>query len=321
LRDKINASGAGITASVLTDATGARLVLRSSATGESNGFRIGVTDTDGNNSDGLGLSALAFDPSAGILTMAQALAASNASATLNGLSITSTSNTLSNVLDGITLTLNKVTTAPVQVSATQDDASIRKAMDAFVTAYTDLNKLLADQTKYDAGSKTAGGLQGDSAAIGIRSQMRAMIGTSSGASTMFSRLGDVGFDVKLDGSIALNDGKVKNALANLAETKKLFANNDLVTPANNGIAVQMRALTDRLIGIDGTVSTRSDGLRKRIDLNQDRQDALTDRIAQVEARLRAQYTALDKQMGALTGLQSYVTQQINAFNSSNNNKN
>ncbi len=91
---------------------------------------------------------------------------------------------------------------------------------------------------------------------------------------MFSRLGDIGFDVKLDGSITLNDGKVKNALANLTEIKKLFANSDLLVPGNNGIAVQMRALTDRLIGIDGTVSTRSEGLRKRIDLNQDRQEAL-----------------------------------------------
>ena len=52
----------------VTDASGARLVLRSAATGEANGFRIGVTDTDGNNIDGVGLSALAFDPSAGILT-------------------------------------------------------------------------------------------------------------------------------------------------------------------------------------------------------------------------------------------------------------
>ena len=104
LRDKINASNSGVVASVLTDASGARLVLRSAATGEANGFRVGVTDNDGNNFDGLGLSALAFDPSAGILTMAQALAAANASASLNGLPIASESNTLSNVLDGMTLT-------------------------------------------------------------------------------------------------------------------------------------------------------------------------------------------------------------------------
>ena len=121
LRDKINASNSGVVASVLTDASGARLVLRSTATGETNGFRVGVTDNDGNNVDGIGLSALAFDPSAGILTMAQALAAANASASLNGLPISSESNTLSNVLDGITLTLGKVTTAPVQVEAKRDN--------------------------------------------------------------------------------------------------------------------------------------------------------------------------------------------------------
>jgi pyruvate dehydrogenase E1 component len=85
-----------------------------------NGFRIGVNDSDGNNSDGLGLSALAFDPSAGILTMAQALAAANASASLNGLPIASAGNTLSEVLDGITMTLGKVTDAPVQVQAKPD---------------------------------------------------------------------------------------------------------------------------------------------------------------------------------------------------------
>lgn len=316
LRDKINASNAGVTASVLTDATGARLVLRSSSTGAANGFRVGVTDSDGGNADGLGLSALAFDPSASILTMAQALAASNASASLNNLPIGSDSNTLSNVLDGITLTLGKVTTAPVQVTASQDDTAIRKALDTFVTAYNDLNKLLADQTKYDAASKTAGGLQGDSAAISIRSQMRATVGATSGASSMFTRLSDIGFDVKTDGSIALNDTKVANALANLSETKKLFANVDLATPGNNGIGVQMRTLADRLIGADGTISTRTDGLRKRIDLNQDRQDALSDRIAMTEQRLRAQYTALDKQMGQLSGLQGYVTQQIAVFNKS-----
>ena len=249
--------------------------------------------------------------------MAQAQAAGNAAATLNNLAITSESNTLSNVLDGMTLTLNKVTTAPVQVTAAQDNTSMRKALDTFVSAYNDLNKLLAEQTKYDAATKAAGGLQGDSAAVGIRAQTRALIGTSSTASTLFTRLSQIGFDLKLDGSLTLNDTKVNNALANVAETKKLFANSDLLVPGNNGIATQMRALADRLIGADGTVSTRSEGLRKRIDLNQDRQDLLTDRIAQVEKRLRAQYTALDRTMGQLTGLSSYVTQQFSTNNRNN----
>jgi len=318
LRDKINASNSGVVASVLTDASGARLVLRSAATGEANGFRIGVSDNDGNNFDGVGLSALAFDPSAGILTMAQALAAANASASLNGLPISADSNTLTNVLDGMTLTLSKVTTAPVQVEAKSDTASIRKALDSFVSAYNDLNKLVAEQTKYDAASKTAGVLQGDSAAVSIRSQMRSLLGSSSAASAMFTRLSEVGFDVQTDGSIKLDETKLSNGLANLGEMSKLFSNSDLLTPANNGIATQLRAMADRVLGIEGSINTRTDGLRKRIDLNQDRQALLEDRIAMMEKRLRAQYTALDKQMASLNSLSNYVTQQLSAMSNSNN---
>ena len=317
LRDKINASGSGVTASVLTDASGARLVLRSSSTGEANGFRVTVNDVDGNHSDGLGLSALAFDPSASILTMAQALAAANAAATLNGLAINSTSNTLTNVVDGLTLSLNKVTTAPVQLTAVQDNAGIRKAVDNFVTAYNDLNKLLADQTKYDPGNTKHNNLQGDNAAISLRAQLRNMLGLSSGASSAFTRLADVGLDVQTDGSIKLGEAKLGNGLANIAEMKKLFSNADLVTPANNGIALQLRVMADQVLSSDGTIKTRSQGLQKRIELNKDRQDKLSDRIADVEKRLRARYTALDHQMAQLTGLSSYVSQQVNSWNRNN----
>ena len=318
LRDKINASNSGVVASVLTDANGARLVLRSAATGEMNGFRIGVTDTDGNNSDGLGLSALAFDPSAGILTMAQALAAANAAATLNGLSIASDSNTLSNVLDGMTLSFGKLTSGPVQVEAKTDTEAIRKALDTFVSAYNDLNTLLKEQTKYDADTKAAGSLQGDSVAVSLRAQMRSLIGGSSTASTMFGRLADVGFDVQTDGSIKLDETKLANGMANLGEMKKLFATSDLVDDANDGIAVRLREMADRVLSIDGSLSARSEGLRKRLELNQDRQDQLEDRISAVEKRLRAQYTALDRQMASLNSLSDYVTQQLQSLNNSNN---
>ena len=316
LRDKINASGAGVIASVLTDASGARLVLRSSSPGASNAFRVTVNDGDGNNGDGLGLSALAFDPSAGMLTMAQALAAANASATLNNLPIDSQGNTLVDVLDGMTITLNRVTSAPVLLSAAQDTPALRKSVDAFVTAYNDLNKLLADQTKLASAAQNATSLHGDSAAVAIRSQMRQLLGSTSAASSTFTRLSEAGFDVQRDGSITVNETKLASALANPTEARKLFGNVDTLVSANNGVATQIRTMADRLLGTDGTIVTRSEGLRKRIDLNQDRQDHLTDRIAQVEKRLRAQYTALDRQMAQLNSLSGYITQQLTVFNNS-----
>lgn len=314
VRDMVNAANAGITATVLTDASGARLVFSSSSTGAANGFRISVTDADGGNVDTSGLSALAYDPSVGVVTMAQALAAANAAAMINGTAVSSSSNTLTNIVDGMTLTLGRVTGAPVQITTAEDKESIRKKIEAFVAAYNDLNKELAEQTKYDPNSKTAGSLQGDSAAIGLRAALRNTLGATSPASAVFTRLADVGFDLQRDGSIKLDTNKLDNGLANLAELKKLFANADIAMPANNGIATILRSQADQALGVDGSLSTRSEGLRTRISTNEKRQAELSDRVAQVEARLRAQYTALDRKMAELQSLSGYVAQQVTQWN-------
>ncbi|HEX6720796.1 MAG TPA: flagellar filament capping protein FliD [Burkholderiaceae bacterium] len=316
VRDMVNAANAGITATVLTDASGARLVFRSTATGAANGFKLTVTDTDGNNVDTSGLSALAYDPSVGVVTMAQALAAANASALFNSVPISSASNTLSNVVDGMTLTLKKETSAAVEVTTAPDKDAIKKKIEAFVTAYNDLNKELAAQTKYDAASKTAGTLQGDSAAVGLRAALRATLRGNSSASTMFTRLADIGFDVKQDGSITLDAAKLDNGLANLGELKKLFSASDTLVPANSGFATLFRQQADQAIGIEGSIASRSEGLRERINRNEKRQAELEVRVAMTEARLRRQYTALDAQMGQLQSISSYVTQQMSILNNS-----
>lgn len=319
VRDMINAAQAGITATVLTDASGARLVFRSSATGAANGFKLTVTDGDGNSVDTSGLSALAYDPSVGVVTMAQALAAANASALINGAPVSSASNTMSNVVDGMTLTFQRVTSAAVQITTAPDKDAIRKKVEAFVSAYNDLNKELAAQTKYDSGSKNAGALQGDSAAVGLRAALRATLRGNSAASTVFTRLADIGCDTQQDGSIKLDPSKLDNALANLGEMKKLFAASDTLVAANNGFATMFRTQADQALGVDGSIAGRSEGLRERITRNEKRQAELEVRVSQVEARLRRQYTALDAQMGQLQSLSNYVSQQVALLN--NNSKN
>jgi len=318
VRDMVNAANAGITATVLSDASGARLVFTSSTTGAPNGFKVTVADADGGNVDTSGLSALAFDPSVGVVTMSRALAAANASALINGAPVTAATNTLTNVIDGMTLQLQRVTTSPVQVSTASDKGAIRTKIEAFVKAYNDLNNEIVAQTKYDADTKTAGTLQGDSAAVSLRSTLRNMLGGSSGASTVFTRLADIGFNVQRDGTISLDSAKVDNALSNLAELKKLFSNTDTVTPANNGFATLFRQYADQALGVDGTIATRTDGIRESISRNEDRQAELEVRVSQTEDRLRKQYTALDAQMGQLQSLSTYVTQQMSIL--SNNSK-
>ena len=318
IRDKINAAGAGVTALIMTDANGSRLLIRSNSTGAASGFRTSVTDADGNNTDASGLSSLAYDPSAGIGNMTRTQTAANAVATLNGLAVSSATNTLSNIVDGLTLTLTAPTTTPVTVNVVTDTDTLKKTITDFAAAYSAVYKLIADDTKYDPSSKTGGVLQGDSAASGMQKQLRTMAGGSSSASAMFAHLSDAGLQIQVDGSMTVNDTKLSSALANLGELKKLFANSDLSDPTLDGFAKRFRGVTDTLLGVEGSLSTRTTGLGLALQRNQKDQDSLNLRLAGTEKRLRAQYTALDATMATLTTQSSYITQQIAAWNSNKN---
>ena len=318
IRDRINASGAGVTALIMTDANGSRLLIRSNSTGAASGFRTSVIDADNNNTDGQGLSSLAYDPSSGVANMTRTQTAANAVATVNGLAVSSATNTLPNIVDGLTLTLTAPTTAPVTVNVVADTDSLKKTITDFAAAYSAVYKLIADDTKYNPTSKTGGVLQGDSAATGMQRQLRTLAGGTSSASAMFAHLSDAGLQIQVDGSMTVNDTKLSSALANLGELKKLFANSDTVDPTLDGFAKRFRGVTDALLGVEGSLSTRTTGLSLALQRNQSDQDNLNLRLAGTEKRLRAQYTALDATMATLTTQSSYITQQIAAWNSNKN---
>ena len=293
LRDKINALGAGVNASIVTDSNGARLSLRSSSSGADNGFRLSVADGDGNNSDASGLSRFAFNPGGGSTQMEQKQAASNAEATVNGITVVSASNELSGVVDGMTLRLRKENFGSADVAVTSDRDAVKTAIQGFADAYNTLAKAIAEQTKYDPGTKVGGPLQGDSAATGLQRQLRTLLNVASGASTTFSRLSDVGL-------------------------KKAFSNTDATNSANNGFARRYALLATQVLGSDGSLTTRTEGLRDRITKNGEDQATLSERVERFRARLVAQYTVLDGNLSKLNALSSYVTQQMNMLNKASN---
>lgn len=316
VRDRINAANAGVTASIVNDVTGSRLVIRSLDTGAENGFRIQVTgDGDGNDSDAAGLSALSFDASGGTSQLTRTKTAVDALAQIDGLSVQSKSNTLSNVVGGLSLKLAQAGATPVEVTVAQDDESLRDTVGAFVSAYNDAIKLLREQTKYDAGSKTAGALQGDRIGVMLASKLREMIGATTTASTAFARLADIGLDVQTDGTMQIVTGKLDNAIANGGELRKLFAA-DATDVGAQGLGRRLADWLGQVLGSEGTLSSRTEGLQERLKANQTQQDRLEQRIALTEQRLLRQYTALDTRLGQLNGLSSYMTQQIAQFNKS-----
>ncbi len=313
VRDKINGADGGVSATIITDASGARLSIRSKTTGEENAFRISASETADDGVASTGLSALAYDPSAGVSNMTRNEVATNALATINGISITSASNTLNEVVDGLTLTLSSVTTTPVQVNVTPDTAAVKTAINDFVTAFNALASFIQTQTKYDETTKVGGPLQGDSAVLGFQTQLRGVLNEASSASSMWSTLSDIGITMQKDGSLRTDSTKLDAALTNLPELRKLLATDGSST-ATSGFMDRFRDLGDAVLATDGTFDSRTDSLNARIESNKDRQEQMQNRLTLTEARLNAQYQALDATMGRLSGQSSYVSQQLAMLN-------
>ncbi|MCA0244480.1 MAG: flagellar filament capping protein FliD [Proteobacteria bacterium] len=315
VRDKINAvDNLGVSASIVNDANGARLVLKSDDSGTSHGFRVQVSDGDGNNADAAGLSMLAYDPANGAGVMTRTQAAQNAKGSINGLEVESETNSLSNVIDGVSLTFGSVTTSAVSVTVSNDTDSMKSAVNSFVNAYNGLMGYLRDQTKYVEGS-TSTNLQGDRTAIGLQQQVRSILAASSSASSAFVRASEIGLDVQKDGTIKLNDAKLSSALAKPDELRKFFGA-DGATAGEDGLTQRVADVAKGWLDVDGSLTARQQGLQKLIDINQDRQDAMQKRVDAMEKRLRAQYSALDTSMSQLSTLQNYVEQQITNWNKS-----
>jgi flagellar hook-associated protein 2 len=316
IRDKINAAGAGVTATLITDASGARLSLRSTATGAENAFRITATEAVDDGNAATGLSVLGFDVAIAGSPMTRSETAVNAAATINGIAIDSASNTLSNVIDGLTLNLLKQTTGPVTVGVAADTATLKQKVADFVTAFNGLAGFIKTQTAYNAATKAAGTLQGDMTVNSLQRSLRDVLNQASTASSAFSRLSDVGITMKADGTLASDATKLDHALSsNLAELTKLFATSG-ADNASSGFAVRWKKLADAALGSGGSFDSRTTSLNSRLKSNGVDQDRMQNRLSQTEARMRAQYSALDTQMAKLNNLSNYMTQQLAQYNKS-----
>lgn len=320
----INGAGAGVTASVLSDASGDRLLLRSSTTGTDAAFTLSVTaDADGNTSDRAGLSRLVVGTSTtnattGVVTTEDPIttqAATNATATVNGIAVTSATNTFASTVSGVTFTALKVTTTPAEITVAKDLTTIQGNIDAFVKAYNDINSLLNDATKYDKDTKTAGLLQGDTTAVTLQNSLRNALQSLTSGSSKYGRLADIGISQQRGGDLAVDATKLTPALEqNLDEVKKLFSATG--TGSANGVAVQMKALTTNLLATDGFFGSKDTSLKAALKRNTADQQKVNDRATQVEASLNAKYSALDTKMASLNALNAYISQQVTTWNKS-----
>lgn len=303
---KINGANAGVTATVLSDASGQRLLLRSKSTGEEFGFQLSATDSDGNDSDASGLSRL----TAGSTVTQYGL---NAQATINGAAVSSATNTFDNTVSGVTFVATAVTTSPAELTISRDTDAMKANLEAFVTAYNAVNDILNEGTTYDATAKTAGLLQGDSAAVTLQNTLRTAL-QSVTAGGAFAQLSDIGISVLRGGDLEIDSTKLTKSLQNPDALKNLFRGTD--DDLADGFAEKFKAVTQSLLSVDGFFATKDASLAKAAKSNTAEQDAVTKKAANLETRLNARYAALDAQMASLNALNAYITQQVTTWNKS-----
>jgi flagellar hook-associated protein 2 len=322
IASNINAKSAtaGVSATVVSSNGTQQLLIRGTNTGAAAGFQISASSgleqfgyTPTATVDGQGVPVVPAAYSSGPLTKTQS--AVDASILVEGIVVTSATNTVKDAIPGVTLNLLAKTTSAEQVSVDVDKTAIKAKIQAFQDAYNKLYADLTAQTKYDASTKTGAPLLGDGTTTGIQNMLRSLVGSSGPAASTVNRLSDLGLQIQADGSLSTNSTKLDLALQDPVNVKAFFATNT-GTATGNGIAKRIYDFAFGANSVGGTVSTHSAAFQKSIDQNTATIDKFNTHIADYQKQLLAQYTRLDTTMSTLTSLSTFVSQQVAQWNKS-----
>ena len=307
---KITQSGSGITAVVVKGSSGDRLLVRSTETGEENGFTMSV------QGGASALAGLAYDQAsvANGSGMTETAKAQDAEFTINGMTVTSASNTVADVVPGVTLNLLKKTESPVDISIGTDKDAIKGKVKAFQEAFNKINSLLRNLSAYDEKSKTSQPLQGDSAVRGLQSALNSLMQQPTADGTTLASLG---LEMKLDSAyrnptLSLDESKLDAALNNLPKLE-LALTGDGTT---GGLLTRIRDFAFAANGVNGDIATRTKGLESTKKSNEDAMDAMELRLEQRQANMLKQYQTLDAKMATMSSLSSFLSSQVGQWNKS-----
>jgi flagellar hook-associated protein 2 len=218
------------------------------------------------------------------------------------------SNTISDAISNVTLTLNKTTgTDTVKVNVTRDAAAVKENIKKLATAYNEIVTYINERNTYDITTKKGGIFFNEPTVRGVLSQLRGALSGSVSGLTTLTTVGEIGFKSERDGTITVDEAKLDSALSTqYTAVKNLFINQTTST----GIAQLVSNAVDALDDIEtGSLTLRKNGLTKQINNLTAEITRKEDLLAQYEERLKRQYAALDSllrqvqsQSGAIQGL-------------------
>lgn len=228
VRDAVNDAGIGVRASIINDGSAERLIFSAEDSGASNGFVVEVADDDGNDTDAVGLSQLAFNTAASHASRSRA--GTDAELVVDGLTVTRASNTVSDLVEGLTLTLQDTTTTAARVEVSQDTGAVKGKIQGFVDGFNALQDQIEQIAGFDAASGQGGVLQGDATVRTLNSTLRRQITDSLQVleGRAVRSLADLGITTNSEGRLAIDSASLDDALANhFDEVGALFGVNGI----------------------------------------------------------------------------------------------
>jgi flagellar hook-associated protein 2 len=305
IRDAINAAKAGVNASIVNDGSGTpnRLVLVSAQTGEASSMRISVAG------DAALQNLLNNDPS-GTQNLKQTVVGQNTKLTVNGIDVTSATNTVKEAIQGTTLTVLKAGTSTLTTSS--DTASVESAVNDLVKAYNSLLSTSKTLTAYDTDKKTGAALVGDSTLRNLMTRVRqAFIAPQAGGANDMKVLTEIGVGFQKDGTLAVDSAKLKAALvAKPEQVANLFSS---PAASTGGYGKQLSAIVDDLTSSGGSLKVATDGINTTLKQLDVQYSSMQDHVDATVDHYRKQFSQLDLMMSSMNNTVKYLSQQFDAM--------
>jgi len=305
IRDAINGANLGVTASIINDGSGApyRLVLTANKTGLANAVSSITVQPGGDSALN---DLLAFNPTANppaAVTMTESAPARDASLTVNGIAITSATNTIVDAIQGVTLTLKAATTSPATLSVARDTSAIESAVAKFVEGYNALVTQLKSRSAYGSSTNQAGVLAGDGTVKQILNQLSGILVAPATGGTL-SYLAEVGVSTQAGGNLRVDNSKLRFALTkDFSDVANLFN-------SATGFATRFAAWTTSVTEAGGLIDQRTKGLNSTIKTYNEQIEKLEVRMTALKKQYTITYTNLNMMLSRMSDTSNYLTSQF-----------
>jgi flagellar hook-associated protein 2 len=305
LASAINNSGGGVTASIIADEGGHRMILKGPS-GASNAFTF-AADAGADP----GLSAFAYGAGGG-MTLGQS--AANAEFTIDGVAFSRASNIVDDVVPGMSLTLKKAAPGqPVDIGASRPLETIKQTVGDFVAVYNQLKTSLS----------SAAGLSGSTSALReLERELSALIRQVVSSHGTINKLSDIGVSTTKDGLLAVDGAKLDKVLATDAGAVEALFNprrdGGRTQTSDPGIAFALDAIRDKAVANDGVIGRVTKSLNDRKETLAEQLETIEMREDAYRVRLEKQYGSLDARLAAIKATQTYLDQQIKLWTNQGN---